>query len=118
MGIWGQLSLKVGRYAKFIAKVIALVRTANEAWFDTALQATNVQSGSLTAIRLQVSLDTASVIEISLDDGATWDALFENVALKINTLYEFYIDVEKTDQINFRAKLVVTVKRARMDQLL
>ena len=112
------MSLKIRRYAKFTAKVTALVRIANEAWFDTALQATNVQSGSLTAMRLQVSLDTASVIEISLDNGVTWAALFKNVALKINTLYEFYIDVETTDQINFRATLAVTVNRARLDQLL
>ncbi len=112
------MSLLERRYAKFIDKVISLSRTANQAWFATALQASGVSAGSLTALRVQVSLDTASVIEISLDDGATFDALFENVALKVNTLYEFYIDVEKADQVNFRATLAVTVNRARVDQLL
>ena len=98
-------------------RITNVAKAIDAKFFATDIVPQDINSNRLATHRILITLSADSKVELSLDD-TNWDALNEDVALKGNTLYEFYIDLEATDTLNLRAKSAITVKRCRIDQII
>ncbi len=74
-----------------------VVKAQNAEWFSSDL--IPAYSG---LVRIEISLSTAVVIEITFDSGANYTALNRNIALLVDSLYIFDVFCRAGDLLNFR----------------
>lgn len=77
-----------------------------------------LRSGFAGKLRLTISMDTAAVLEYTVDSGTTWVTLNNGVALTINSLHIFDCPILSGDLVNFRYKASADVNIFRIDQVL
>lgn len=96
-----------------LGKIDALVRTANQEWFGTDLEA-NEGLGQGEKWTMHLSINTTTLVQYTLDSGSTWISFNSGADLVANAGYEFTFIVDGADTINFRALLAVTVNHCRV----
>ena len=94
-------------------------RAANAVWFATAVQPGAPMSITAPVFVLTFAIDTASPVEISLDNGVTFVILRDETgatSFAANTNYSRTIPVRDLDQFQVRATNAVTIVYARLDE--
>lgn len=93
-------------------------RAGNAVWFATAVSP-NPRVEYAPIFMLTFSIDTNSVVEISVDNGVSFTALRDEVGgttFNANQLYTRPIPVRSGDLFNVRATAAVTITFARLDE--
>lgn len=96
------------------------VKAANEEWFLSTGDVTSGVSPDYGPLfMLTFAMDTSSAVEISLDSGATFVAIRDevgNATFDANTYYSRPVIVRSVDQFTVRATAGVTLHFARLDE--
>lgn len=96
--------------------VTNLVRIANQEWFASDILPTPPDDFGSVLI-LVFAFDKRAIIQVTLDSGATWQSLNNNLKVEAETFNSFEIQVLNIDQVNFRADTAGTLRFARVLEL-
>ena len=88
------------------------VKTQNTEWF-----ASDITSDDVGKYRVNISVDTAVVVEITKDSGATWITINSGSALSVDDESIFSIPIRSPDTFNIRIPTAggATVNHCRID---
>lgn len=90
-----------------------LGRSANQAWFGTALTPT-LEAGSARYVQVEFCYSAKSRFEISIDGGTTWCLLNNKFKYEAETLNSLSVLMHDGDTLDIRADTAGTIRHARV----
>lgn len=93
-------------------------KSANQEWFTSDVSDDLVPLNLSRQILIHLAINTASVVEYTLDSGTNWVAFNNKQQLDSNTGYEFSMRIRNGDLFNIRATGALTVIFARVDLII